>query len=664
MTGGVGAGQRGEPAGVSGLAAGNSQAGEKRMLSRIRHHAVRLRHFNRTGKGKAITAGVLVLLIALGIGAWNIYQVFFPELPAAVTAYDFYPLKRNKSWADDHTRQWYYHASQGSEIMPYDWFVALEQADNDALFINNDFMSRMRFVPDPNPDQNPDLLPIGFAKDDPDPIDGSVNAGLTCAACHTAQITYRGMGLRIDGAPGQFNFDQFLIRIVAAMGRIALPNIFERLFEREPTKFTRFAKRVLKDKYDDKAAAALKLAVVKWVQQKVVEQGQQFGSDNKTHEKPTQGGFGRLDALGNGGNRLYRMLTPDNLRVLNAPVSAFPLWYVGEYDWVQSNGSIRQPISRNVIEALAVNASIVLPRPLDQLYLSSVRLKNMWQMETMIGDLEAPVWPENILGAIDHAKADAGKVLYAKYCSNCHSPRIEPAPLCEDEIAVRNKKRYFILRLFDVDRIGTDPLDAVNFATRTVNATGLKNYGPNEAGATIINEVVGGTVARGFHDLNLTQAQQDDWSGYRSGLWRAPKAYPARPLDGTWATSPYLHNNSVPNLYELLLPAKDRATTFHTGAVEFDPIKVGFETTSFRGGFEFDTSLPGNSNAGHEFRNAPAGTKGVIGPELSDTERWQLVEYLKIISEFPAARAAAKAEPESNWAGRCFDPAKDPAPYQ
>lgn len=636
------------------------------MVSWFRKQLKRLRHFNRTRKGKAITAGVVVVFLAMGIGAWQIYNYFFPELPESVKVYDFYRLNRPKTWTDER-RQWYYHTSQGSQIMLYDWFVALEQADSEKLFIDNDFMSRMRFVPDPNSQGNPDFLPIGFAKDDPDPITGDVNAGLTCAACHTAQITYKGMGIRIDGAPGQFNFDAFLNRIVAAMVRIAPPGIFDRLFrlfEREPTKFTRFAQRVLKDKYNESTAAKLKLDVALWVSGKLKEQREQFGSDNKTHEKPTLGGFGRLDALGNGGNRLYRTLTPDNLRVLNAPVAALPLWYVGEYDWVQSNGSIRQPTSRNVIEALAVNASIVIPRPVDQLYVSSVRLEKMFKMESMIGELEAPVWPEGVFGPIDRGKAEAGKLLYEKHCANCHAPRIEPAPLCEDEIAVRNKKRYFILRLMPLDQIGTDPLDADNFATRTVNATGLKNYGPNEAGATIIKEVIGGTVERGFGDLKLSQPQQDEWSGYRASLWRAPKAYPARPLDGTWATAPYLHNNSVPNLYELLLPAKERSTTFYTGLVEFDPKKVGFATSRFKGGFKLDTGLPGNSNSGHEFRNAPARTKGVIGPELSDAERWQLVEYLKVISEFPAARAAAAAQPQSTWAGQCWDPTKDPKPYQ
>ena len=72
------------------------------------------------------------------------------------------------------------------------------------------------------------------------------------------------------------------------------------------------------------------------------------------------------------------------------------------------------------------------------------------------------------------------------------------------------------------------------------------------------------------------------------------------------------------------------------------------------GGFTVDTTKPGNSNAGHEFRNAPAGTKGVIGPELTDEQRWDIVEYLKIINEMEPAIAAAKNQPASNQYGACW----------
>ena len=591
--------------------------------------------------------GWLVLVVAIvtvaGVGVWG-YILYFPNLPSPVKVYDV--VKLNQNWTEEE-RQKYYHSSQGSQVMPYDWFIALEQPNNKQLFLSNEYLTKMRIVPDPNPISNPDLLPIGLAKDDPDPVTGEVNVGLTCAFCHTSQLTYHGMGIRIDGAPGIVNFDTFLSQIVVAVAATVQPKFTANLFDRG--KFDRFARRVLKDKYSQQAAEDLRKQVIAWLAQKVQQQANQLALKNTTAS------FGRLDALGTGGNTLYRLLANDNLRALDAPVTAFPLWYVTQYDWVQSNGSIRQPMSRNIIEAVAVNASVVLPGDpaKNDRYISSVRMKNMWEMEDTAGKLVAPTWPEWIFGPIDRDKAAKGKVLYAQYCSKCHSPQLEPAPLCGDQIAIRNKKRFFMLRLFPVDEMGTDPLDAVNFATRTADASAI-GLGKNAPGPQVIQTVIGGILRRGFKDLSLPQATEDEWSGYRSDCWRAPKAYPARPLDGVWATAPFLHNNSVPSLYQLLLPADKRVKKFHVGDPEFDPVNVGYVNIRIPGGFTVDTTKPGNSNAGHEFRNAPPGTKGVIGPELSDEQRWDLVEYLKIIDEMGPALAAAKNQPSSNQNGQCW----------
>ena len=98
--------------------------------------------------------------------------------------------------------------------------------------------------------------------------------------------------------------------------------------------------------------------------------------------------------------------------------------------------------------------------------------------------------------------------------------------------------------------------------------------------------------------------------------------YKARPLTGIWATAPYLHNGSVPNLYELLLPAAERSSEFYVGNRLFDPERVGYvtaaETTTGDAAFRFDTTVTGNLNTGHEY-----------AAELSDVERQELLEYLK-----------------------------------
>ena len=102
----------------------------------------------------------------------------------------------------------------------------------------------------------------------------------------------------------------------------------------------------------------------------------------------------------------------------------------------------------------------------------------------------------------------------------------------------------------------------------------------------------------------------------------APPAYESRVLHGIWATAPYLHNGSVPNLWELLLPPEQRKPSFMVGSKVYDPVNVGYVTDSspFKDGklVVGAGAEPGNSNAGHDF-----------GKDLNDDERWALIEYLK-----------------------------------
>lgn len=96
--------------------------------------------------------------------------------------------------------------------------------------------------------------------------------------------------------------------------------------------------------------------------------------------------------------------------------------------------------------------------------------------------------------------------------------------------------------------------------------------------------------------------------------------YKARPLNGIWASAPYLHNGSIPNLDELLKRPDQRSSApFRVGSREFDPVKVGFRTDI---GDDFNPALKGNSNRGHDYGHDD-------GRPFSDQERRQLIEYLK-----------------------------------
>ena len=100
--------------------------------------------------------------------------------------------------------------------------------------------------------------------------------------------------------------------------------------------------------------------------------------------------------------------------------------------------------------------------------------------------------------------------------------------------------------------------------------------------------------------------------------------YPAKPLAGIWATAPYLKNGSVANMWDLLTRPENRPKTFTVGSREYDTKTLGYRSTpdapSAGPLFVFDATKTGNSNAGH-----------VYGMQLSDDDKWALIEYLKVL---------------------------------
>ena len=147
-----------------------------------------------------------------------------------------------------------------------------------------------------------------------------------------------------------------------------------------------------------------------------------------------------------------------------------------------------------------------------------------------------------------------------------------------------------------------------------------------------LGEVVGKTVDDWYDSQTppISEAERDRMNGYRPNDIQAPLAYKVRPLNGIWATPPYLHNGSVPNIYALLSPVSERPKTFYLGHREYDPVNLGYRYDELSGGFELDTSIRGNFNTGHEF-NDDKKNVGVIGRGLKPDERRALVEYLKTL---------------------------------
>jgi hypothetical protein len=616
---------------------------------------------------KNYTLWIFGLLILGALFAVQAFAVVFPQLPAPPVYSNYTELQTE--WSHDR-RERFYQTSQGSLVVPYAWFRALESRTGRELFASPEIQARYGLLPNNSTQFNPDRLPVGVMKevlaDELVELLGEGQkewASISCAACHTGQLHYKGTAIRIDGGQSFWGFEQWSGDLVNSM----------LLTSASPSRFERFCARVNGLDENAKCTAGAK-------QRLRVQMNRYFNSDlikgglNETinHTYLTKESFARTAALGRGVNGMFAPLTYKNVSPNSGPVSYPPLWYTHDYDWVQSIAAIRQPLGRNVTEAWGVSARVEMKDP-DRRFTTTHRVDDLFWVETLISTLEAPKWPEQILGPIDRLRAERGRILYhdkvwekalpadqielpadpeafigapnatrptTGYCARCHQPAYEPQP------TTYAGPKFLQLPLYDLKLMGTDDSAAVQFNERQIYTEYLApDLGKPRVGVgEMLTYNVGGVLNRWFRENNVTPECRAIMEGRRDNLFRAPLGYPARPLDGYWATGPFLHNGAVRTYYELLSPVSERAKTFWVGTKEFDPYVLGFRNDEIEGAFLFDTSLPGNSNLGHEFRDAPKGTPGVIGPLLTREQRLDLIEYAKVMAtvQIPAGEMARR----------------------
>ncbi|HEY6258435.1 MAG TPA: di-heme-cytochrome C peroxidase [Xanthobacteraceae bacterium] len=545
-------------------------------------------------------------------------------------------------------RAFFYTTSQGSQLMPYEWFLALARPNSDVLF-RADSLTRFGYLPNPDKTNNPDGLPVGFVKDSGDNGDW---IGMTCAACHTGQMKFAGKTLQIDGAPTDADMWALISELGSALAETASSDM----------KFKVFADRV-------RALTAGHSEPDDLLRKDLQSFSDSFAKFLASSKSEVAWGRARLDAFGMIFNRATGIDLDDlsNTHPPNAPVSYPFLWDTHWHDKVQWNGAAPnrlaiERLGRNVGEVLGVFARTDIKRTIlpPLFFKSTAKRVSQMLIEQKLSTLRSPPWPQ-ALAKIDAKKAAAGAKLYQQHCVSCHAitPRNKPlAPIT--------------VTMTPATEVGTDPLMATNAKNLQSKGGILEGVtmpfllsdpvpasGPSfELTAKIVAGAIlappdwetlpaelGGDGTKLFNAIKTGQPLPDSpMTLFRSlkskidpnsNLWKATAdalqkrtantdslSYKARPLDGIWATAPYLHNGSVPSLFQLLLPAKDRMKKFFVGTREFDPVNVGFVTEQRDGAFELDTSLPGNSNAGHDKYGTDT---------LTDEQRLQLVEYLKTL---------------------------------
>jgi hypothetical protein len=299
------------------------------------------------------------------------------------------------------------------------------------------------------------------------------------------------------------------------------------------------------------------------------------------------------------------------------------------------NGSVHNILSRGIGESVLVFGRLSVSDDLK--FSSSV---DLWELDAMydtLYSLQPPAWPEDVLGKIDQDRAARGAKIYEREgCVKCHANK-PPYPMT----AANSFGKQFIANpIIPLEEIGTDPLYATHFLSREadpgITAPILKGTmfeGKSSLPAAILFlDALKIFTAVKLEEMHVTQEQSIDLNGRRvpvevpttpeavQATLKALTGYKTQPLMSIWATAPYLHNGSVPNLYQMLLPPDQRVKSFTVGNREFDPRNVGYECGPGEGLFNFDTTIPGNSNSGHTY-----------GTGITDDERWDLIEYLKTL---------------------------------
>ncbi|MBI2826890.1 MAG: cytochrome c [Planctomycetia bacterium] len=195
-----------------------------------------------------------------------------------------------------------------------------------------------------------------------------------------------------------------------------------------------------------------------------------------------------------------------------------------------------------------------------------------------IESIEPPKYPF----AIDHDLAAEGQKVFEQTCSRCHG--------------TYGREWTYPAKIVPIEEVATDRvrLDALTVSQRA--------------------------------------GYERSWFGQYGGehVVDDPGGYVAPPLDGIWASAPYLHNGSVPTLWHLFHAGR-RPVVWQRTEDGYDSDKVGLEVATFdelpagvtdakQKRRYFDTRLFGKSRGGHLFPD-----------ELSEPEKRAVIEYLKTL---------------------------------
>lgn len=210
--------------------------------------------------------------------------------------------------------------------------------------------------------------------------------------------------------------------------------------------------------------------------------------------------------------------------------------------------------------------------------------KDFREVYRFLEELRPPKFPL----AIDAAKSQKGAVVFQDHCARCHGT------YQASESTNRNVGKYPEL-MVDIEDINTD---RVRFDSLTAK-----------------------------HRDSYGQSWFADYG--KQSTYTQVAGYVAPPLDGIWASAPYLHNGSVPTLWHLLHP-QERPKVWRRIAMGLDEESIGLVVETLEEvpaklsnadrRWYFDTQVTGKSAQGHDYPD-----------ELTEEQKSDLLEYLKTL---------------------------------
>ena len=303
--------------------------------------------------------------------------------------------------------------SQGSTVLSYDIFLNLEVAGSQELFRSDANSERYGLIARSRELAIQSGRTAGWSQQDDvatrDERTGRVGeyVGLTCAACHEGQLTYKGKRIRIKAvSANRFDLAAYLTALDDAMQATLTDSAkFDRLAARTGSN-ERGCQGGLRKRFESRGRQGARLS-------------------HPTLVTPHLGGPSRMDAISMIVNRLTAVLPgiPENWSTRIAPTKPPFLWNSPQGLWTQWRGVQQDPIFRNLAETMGVYMSIDLTSksPAEGLFRLERRDPRTSAGREPIGASGAAQWPEDVFGRIDREKAKAGKALFVTHCSGCHN---------------------------------------------------------------------------------------------------------------------------------------------------------------------------------------------------------------------------------------------------